>query len=244
MTAPHPELASLRLFLTGPHPCSYLPGRLARNLVADPEAVDDALYSALARQGFRRSGEHVYRPRCPACRACQSLRIPVARFAPDRAQRRTWARNADLTVSRLEPLLREDHFALFQRYLAARHLDGGMDDATPESYLGFIRSSWGRTFLAEFRLERRLVAVAVVDVLGDGLSAVYTYYEPGLEARGLGTHAILWQIEEARARGLAHVYLGYWIAEAAKMRYKTRFRPCEVFRDGEWREPPGNPYAG
>lgn len=240
MAAPRSELGSLRLFLTDAHPCSYLAGHTARNLVADPLAVCDTLYSALVLHGFRRSGEHVYRPHCQGCHACQSLRIPVQRFEPSRSQRRTAERNRDLQVALVEPVLREEHFRLFARYLALRHPDGGMDDATPESYLGFIRSNWSRTFLAEFREPAgRLLAVAVIDALGDGLSAVYTYYEPEADARALGTQAILWQIGEARRRALPHVYLGYWIAGCRKMNYKTRFRPCEVFVNGDWRAPPG-----
>lgn len=240
MAAPR-ELGSLRLFLTDTHPCSYLPGRDARNLVADPLAVDASLYSTLARHGFRRSGEHVYRPHCQGCHACVSLRIPVDRFTPKRAQRRNLQRNADIVVRVLEPVLREEHFELFARYLRLRHPDGGMDDASPESYLAFVASNWSHTFLAEGRLaDGKVVVVAVVDILADGLSAVYTYFDPALTERSLGTFAVLWQIAEAHRRGLPYVYLGYWIRECRKMNYKTRFQPCEVFTGGDWRAPAGD----
>lgn len=234
MAAPRSELGSLRLFLTDTHPCSYLEGLSARNLVADPLAVCETLYSALARHGFRRSGEHVYRPHCHGCHACQSLRIPVMQFRADRSQKRTWQRNHDLTAHKLEPIFRDEHFALFERYLKLRHPDGGMDDATPESYLGFVSSTWSRTYLTEFRCNQRLLAVAVIDVLGDGLSAVYTYYDPDYPQRSLGTYAVLWQIMEACRHRLPYVYLGYWVQNCRKMSYKIRFQPHELFIDGDW----------
>ena len=239
-----PTLDNLRLFLTVDHPCGYLPERMARNLVADPEVVDQATYNKLAHLGFRRSGEHIYRPHCPGCDACQSLRVPVREFQPNRNQRRNWQRNSDLRVEIRDPGFRREHFELFQHYLKSRHPDGGMDNATPDSYLDFITAQWSDTLLMEFRDGARLLAVAVVDRLADGLSAVYTFFDPGAYRRSLGTYAIIQQITEARRLGLTWVYLGYWIAECDKMRYKATFRPYEVFRNGRWCRPPGQNDVG
>ena len=228
------KLNTLRLFVTIEHDCNYLPQRLARNLVADPDVTDQQLYSQLAKLGFRRSGDHVYRPHCPNCYACQSLRIPVSRFRPDRSQLRTRKRNQDLLVQEVNCQYSQEHFQLFQRYLHSRHRNGGMDDTDPEHYFSFITSPWSITRLYEFRLQQRLLAVAVVDYLDDGLSAVYTFFDPHEVGRGLGTYTILWQIEKAATLGLDWVYLGYWIRDCVKMTYKSKFRPHEIFLHGRW----------
>ena len=230
---PH-KLRSLRLFLTTEHRCSYLLERLARNLVADPGAVDNPVYTQLAALGFRRSGNHVYRPHCVDCQACLSLRISVPEFRPNRSQQRTWKKNQDLAVCPIKPRFKLDHYRLFERYLKSRHPGGGMDDTDPESYLAFINSTWSDTLLYEFRLAGRLMAVAVIDRLDDGLSAVYTFFDPCARDRSLGTYAILWQLSEAQRQGLKWVYLGYWVRECAKMAYKANFRPYEVFLAGRW----------
>jgi arginine-tRNA-protein transferase len=238
MSACRPEgLQSLRLFITAEHACNYLPGRLARNLVVDPKAVNARVYTQLAHFGFRRSGNHVYRPHCVGCAECLSLRVPVGAFTPNRSQRRTWNRNQDLSVRCLEPRFRLDHYRLFERYLKSRHPGGGMDDTSYDDYLAFITSAWSDTRLYEFRLERRPLAVAVVDRLGDGLSAVYTFFEPAEVTRGLGTFAILWQIAEAQRQNLAWVYLGYWVQDCHKMAYKINFQPHQLFSAGQWLSP-------
>ncbi len=224
----------LRLFLSADHPCSYLPNRLARHLVADPAAVSNRVYSHLATLGFRRNGDYVYRPHCRGCRACLSLRIPVAAFQPNRAQRRVWRNNEELTVSCQRAHFAPEHYRLFARYLRRRHPDGGMDAGTPESYLGFVSAPWSDTRLCEFRLDDRLLAVAVIDRLEDGLSAVYTFFDPAAAARSLGTYAILWQIDAARRLGLTWVYLGYWVEQCRKMAYKANFRPHQLFSEGRW----------
>ncbi len=229
MNHPGHVLYDLRLFLTTEYPCSYLPEQRARNLVADPVMISSALYGQLAPLGFRRSGDHLYRPHCQACQACRSLRIPAARFQPNRAQRRIWARNQDLTMRQRDAHFDDEHFALFARYIATRHGGGGMDPASPESYWSFITSQWCPTTLCEFHLGSRLLAVAVVDRLSDGLSAVYTFFDPDCAPRSLGTFAILWQIAEAQRQALDWVYLGYWIAQCDKMAYKSRFHPHEIF---------------
>ncbi|MCC8998625.1 MAG: arginyltransferase [Candidatus Contendobacter sp.] len=234
MSNPHDALYDLRMFLTTDYGCSYLPGRLARNLVADPAVTNQGLYTQLADMGFRRSGDHVYRPHCRGCAACRSLRIPANRFQPNRSQRRIWARNQDLQMQALEAEFKDEHFDLFARYVMVRHSGGGMDPASPDSYWSFITSRWCPTGLCEFRRDQQLLAVAVVDRLDNGLSAVYTFFDPLEETRGLGTFAILWQIAEARRLGLDWVYLGYWVEHCGKMSYKTRFRPHEIFVAERW----------
>jgi arginine-tRNA-protein transferase len=229
----HPFLA------TPPHPCGYLPGRQAVTLFADPRAgMSIGLYGQLAELGFRRSGAEVYRPMCPHCQACIPVRIPVAGMVHRRRERRIWRRNADLRVSQASSEFRNDHYDLYCRYLAARHGGGGMDDPTPEGYLQFLRSPWCETRFVEFRSAEKLLAVAVTDVLPSGLSAVYTFYDPEAGPRSLGTQTILWQVEEARRRGLPWLFLGYWIEACDKMRYKGRFRPLQALEAGTWRDLP------
>ncbi|MBK8181424.1 MAG: arginyltransferase [Candidatus Competibacteraceae bacterium] len=228
------SLYDLRMFLTTDYPCSYLPGQQARNLVADPTAADARLYTQLAQLGFRRSGDHIYRPHCRDCVACRSLRIPVEQFQPNRSQRRIWDRNQDLAVQMIEAEFKEEHFDLYARYLGARHAGGGMDPANPENYWSFIASRWSPTALGEFRRGQQLVAVAVIDRLDNGLSAVYTFFDSLEENRSLGTFAILWQIAEAKQLQLKWLYLGYWIEQCAKMAYKSRFKPHEIFAIEHW----------
>jgi len=230
------EPAKLLLFATPAHACSYLPDKHATTLFVDPEFPKDAdVYTLLSRNGFRRSGEHVYRPNCHACTACVPVRVPVGNFAARRSQRRTLHANRDVRVIARESEFCEEHFALYSRYLGARHANGGMDNPTPKQYREFLLSSWAETTLYEFRLAGRLTAVAVTDRLKDGLSAVYAFFDPEFSSRGLGTYCILWQIEETRRLGLEWLYLGYWIAESPKMLYKQEFRPQERFIDGRWR---------
>ena len=225
----------LQFYLTASYPCSYLPGRQSRSQVAAPDSlIDSSVYSELVRLGFRRSGQHVYRPRCDACRACVSVRVPVAEFEPNRAQRRCQNRNADLTL-RLRPLVFDEaHYRLYQRYQAARHAGGGMDQDDREQFRGFLLQSRVDSVLAEFSLEGGVVMVALVDKLIDGLSAVYTFFDPNLEKRGLGTFGVLTQIRLAQEIGLPYVYLGYWIEACNKMAYKRNFRPLEGVCDGRW----------
>lgn len=233
---PRPALPpDLVFYASRPHPCSYLEGREAVTLFADPEAtMSAAAYAELVDLGFRRSGSHVYRPHCPHCNACKAVRIPVSRFQPDRSQRRTARRNGDLDVTVVDASVDPGHFALYRRYMAHRHGGGGMDVEDPQQYRDFLISPWCDTRFVEFRLEQRLLAVAVVDCLPQGLSAVYTFFDPAESARGLGVQAVLWQVQEARRLNLPWVYLGYWIAESPKMAYKARYRPLEMFSSGRW----------
>lgn len=225
------------LFLSVPHPCSYLSGRVAGTLLVDPsQPLDSDKLGSWTRNGFRRSGDIVYRPLCPDCKACVPVRIPVDRFAPSRSQRRLRSRNRDLVVRRVNSRFYEEHFALYRRYQHARHRGGDMDDGEPESYSRFLFCPGVDTDLFEHRLDGRLVAVAIADRVPDGLSAVYTFFDPRESRRSLGTWAVLCEIAESARRGLPHVYLGYWIEGSAKMSYKTRFRPLEIWCDNRWTE--------
>lgn len=226
---------SLSLYITPEHPCGYLPDRLARTVFVDPElAMDSRLYSLLAVHGFRRNGPNVYKPHCEHCQACVPLRVVVQEFEPTRGQQRVWKRNQDLAIRILPAESRPEHYALYKRYLASRHAGGGMDGSGEEEYAHFLTCPWGRSRMVEMRTGETLVAVAVMDELDEALSAVYTFYEPQLTRRSLGTYAVLWQIAEARRRGLKWLYLGYWIAASRKMAYKDRFRPHETLGPGGW----------
>lgn len=237
MTA-HGQIPSL--YLSAPHRCPYLTDQIATTLLLDPNyPVGPALYARLIEQGFRRSGSLFYRPHCHECRECVSVRVPARRFRPSRSQRRVWARNQDLRIRILPPEFRAEYFELYQRYQAARHPGGSMDSADPKKYVDFIVDSRVDSFHVEMRAGNRLIAVAACDRLADGISAIYTYYDPSLERRSLGTYAILWQIDHARALSLQWVYLGYWIAGCRKMSYKTQFRPISGFLGRHWRELPG-----
>jgi arginine-tRNA-protein transferase len=230
------------LFLSMPHPCSYLPGRMSTIMFVDPQSrIDDALYSDFVQHGFRRSGELVYRPYCRECNACVPVRVPVNEFKLNRAQKRVWRRNQDVVVAARAPQFDPGHFELYQRYQEARHSGSSMDDPDPERYLHFFFSRQVKTLFYELRLSPasgaesgRLLGVAVVDVLHDGLSAMYTFFEPDLPARSLGVYAILWQIQEARRLGLSWLYLGYWIEECPKMAYKIHYQPLEALAKGKW----------
>ncbi|MDD3517224.1 MAG: arginyltransferase [Chromatiales bacterium] len=225
----------IQLVDTPPTTCPYLPERVSISRFVDPMTMlDPALYGRLLTQGFRRTGRYVYRPHCPRCSACTPLRVPAGEFVPNRSQRRNWRDNQDLEVAVLPCAYHERHFELYARYVGVRHPGGGMDDPDPEEYWRFIAAAWCDTRLIEFRLDGRVVCVAVTDWLREGLSAVYTFFDPELAARGLGSFAIQWQITAARLHGLPHLYLGYHIADCRKMRYKDRFRPRELLLGGRW----------
>ena len=235
----HPD-HDIRIFQTGEHECGYWHDRPARDLVVEPnEPRLPQIYPRALELGFRRSGDLVYRPNCHGCRLCVAVRVPVALFQPDRSQRRNLKRNADL-VARVLPAERTDEqLALYQRYLGQRHRGGGMDDHGAVQFDQFLAGSWSQTRFMEIRRKVEgetgpLLAVAVTDLLPQALSAVYTFYDPDEATRGLGTFAILQQIEWARRERLAHLYLGYWIAGHAKMDYKRRLRPLDGYDGQRW----------
>ncbi|MCR6662384.1 MAG: arginyltransferase [Luteimonas sp.] len=227
---------NLRLFHTGDHACGYWPERVARDLVFDPNDPRlDAVYPQALQWGFRRSGDILYRPHCQGCRACIAVRIPVAAFVPDRSQRRCLARNADVTARILPAERTEERLALYRRYLVHRHPAGGMDTHGASEFDQFLIGRWAQGRFLELRSKGRLLAVAVTDLAPRAMSAVYTFYDPDELQRGLGTLAILKQIEWAAREHREHLYLGYWISGHDKMDYKRRFKPLERFDGRQWR---------
>ncbi|MEX2130949.1 MAG: arginyltransferase [Pseudohongiellaceae bacterium] len=227
--------ASIRLYRTSPHTCSYLPDRLATTVFVDPSVkITKHLNSQLTDKGFRRSGAHIYRPDCQDCKACISCRIPVAKFNLKRRHKKILNRNLDVVAQEVSNLHCQEAFDLYCRYISKRHSDGDMYPATEEQYLSFIATKTESTRFFKFSLDNDLVAVSVLDELQHGLSAVYTFFDTGLSKRSLGNFVILWQLHRVTMLGLPYLYLGYWVKHCTKMQYKSEFRPLELLVNKRW----------
>ena len=227
-------MTTMKFGITDTFNCSYLEDQEERLLVYVGGGVSQmADYEYLLGSGFRRSGDQVYRPHCPTCSACRSLRISVADFNPSKNQKRVISKNRDIT-SRTSNVNKPEYYTLYQRYISERHADGSMFPPTPEQYQSFINDDWRNTLYVELHLEGELAAVAVTDVMQDCLSALYTFFDPNLTHRSLGTLAILEQINQARLLEKHYLYLGYQIDSCQKMNYKSKFLPNEQYIDHQW----------
>ncbi len=225
----------MQFFLTPKHPCSYLSRNNAQTLFFDPrQIITTDTYQILTDQGFRRSGSHLYRPHCVDCQACIPTRVPVADFQPRRSQRRVLSRNEDLTLRIEDATFSRRHYHLYERYISLRHADGDMYPASEDQYRSFLLSPWSQSVFVTLYEGDKLLSVAVTDKQPSGLSAIYTFFEPGEDRRSLGTLSILKQIELCQLWGLDYLYLGYWIKDCDKMNYKTQYRPTEMFVNDRW----------
>lgn len=228
-------LSDLQVFITHPHSCSYIEEQQATTLFVDPDAEIDILaYEELTELGFRRSGNHIYRPHCESCKACIAARVPVDLFRRRRSQQKIWNRNKDLEIVEVQDIDTDSHYELFERYISQRHRDGDMYPPNREQYSSFLCEGIDHHRFYCFYKEQQLLAVAVTDVMGAALSAIYTFFDPELQQRSLGVYGILWQIEQARTLKLKHLYLGYWIKDCQKMSYKTQYRPLELYINRQW----------
>ncbi|MFA3792338.1 arginyltransferase [Aliiglaciecola sp. SL4] len=225
----------MKFGLTQQFQCSYLEQQQEQLLVLVTDNNDelDNQYNYLLGQGFRRSGEQIYRPHCRQCSACQSIRIPVDSFLGSKSQRRIANKNADIEVF-TSPTTKPEYYPVYEQYINHRHNDGSMFPASQNQYTGFIECDWLETLFIEFYLDKELIGVAVTDVLSDALSALYTFFKPEYANRSLGTFAIMQQIEQAKLNNKTFLYLGYQIDACQKMRYKANFYPHQRFIDNKW----------
>lgn len=229
-------LQKLQFYLTSPYPCSYLDAHIARSQVAAPHhLINTRVYGELIQLGFRRSGAYTYRPQCDTCHACVPVRLRIAEFSPNRAQRRALRRHQALAPELCERHFSDEHYTLYRRYQQARHCGGGMDNDSREQYQQFLLHSNVTTYLVEFREQQALRMVSVMDRTETGLSSVYTFFDPDISNASFGTYNILWQAQLCRDLGLPYLYLGYWIRASRKMAYKSNFHPLEGLLDGVWR---------
>ena len=221
--------------LTPEHACSYLDDHQAITLFVDPNyPVEMSQYSTLAKLGFRRSGSNIYRPHCSDCGLCIPVRVPVDEFNPNRSQRRNISLNKDLVRSVKNASFNNEHYDLYRHYMKGRHAGGGMDNDEPDSYESLIKADWSLSKLLEFRLGDKLMMVAVIDIFDDGVSAVYTFFDPDYSNRGLGVFGILSDIDYIKSLKLDWLYLGYWNPRTNKMSYKANYQPMEFFDGQEW----------
>lgn len=229
------DQVKVNFFASTPEPCSYLADRKSVSAFANPHMdMDMGTYNELIRHGFRRSGGYIYRPHCPQCQECISVRIPIRQHRYSRNENRTIRRNTDLEISSMPGRFRDEHFELYRRYIKSRHSEGSMANPSKADYHRFLICDWTETLFFEYRLNRVLIAVAVCDITDSGLSAVYTFFDPDYIERSPGHFAILNLIHETRLRDLEYLYLGYWIRDCSKMSYKRRYKPLEAYLNEQW----------
>lgn len=240
MTLPsEPTLQKLQFYVTTSYSCGYLPKRLAQSLIATPQHLVDAnVYSSLIQQGFRRSGKFAYRPHCEHCQACVPVRIVLQDFTPSRSQKRAQRQHQHLTTTVLPVAFHEEHYTLYAAYQKLRHAEDKPEknaaDDDVEQYKSFLCETNVESVLVEFRENNQLKMVSVIDIVHDGISAVYTFYDATEHKASYGTYNVLWQINWAKQLNFPYLYLGYWIQDSQKMRYKQKFQPLEKLIDGEW----------
>lgn len=228
-------MSRLNLFQTPEHSCPYLSDRNAVTQFIDPDKIPDIhMYTHLTRYGFRRSGEHLYRPSCPSCEACISIRLPVQEVLFSKSQRRCLKAGQNLQFLHFQAIDSDEHYLLYEKYIISRHEGGDMYPPSRKLFSTFLLSSWANTQFMEIRLDSKLIACAVYDLLVDGLSAVYCYFDPEHSRLSPGKLSILKQIEFARNSGLDYLYLGYQIDQCEKMNYKNKYRPVEQFIKSDW----------
>lgn len=228
-------MTSIPLLISAPHACSYLDAEQAQSAFVNPAfTMNNNIYSELINHGFRRSGNEVYRPQCANCQQCIPTRLTVAEFQPNRQQKRCWQKNSLIRAVIKPAAFDANHYAMYLRYQQQRHADGTMVNSSDEDYIHFLSSRWCNTEFVEFFLADQLVALAIVDCVREGLSAVYTFFEPQFSQHSLGVYAVLWQIAEAKKRNLPYLYLGFWIKACKKMQYKSQYSPLQGLVNGKW----------
>ena len=239
MTSPNDiPLQKLQFYVTTPYTCGYLPGKLAQSLIAAPQhLVNASVYNSLIQQGFRRSGNFAYRPHCENCQECVPVRIVLSDFVPTRSQKRAYKQHQHISTAILPVDFHAEHYALYHAYQQARHaesLDKAPAQNDVEQYRNFLCQTNVESVLVEFRENGQLNMVSVIDIVDDGISAVYTFFDATKRA-SYGTYNVLWQIEWAKRLAHPYLYLGYWVKDSQKMAYKQNFQPQQMYLDGEWR---------
>lgn len=232
---------TLQFYATAPYSCSYLSDRIARSQVATPAHLINAdLYGELVSNGFRRSGMYTYRPYCDGCKACTACRVNIQQFAPKRYQKRAFKKHQGLQAKVGHLAYIQEHYELYMSYQKDRHAGGGMDSDDQDQYQQFLLQSKVNTRLVEFRdgpndpEPGKLRIVSIIDIIQDGLSSVYTFFDTSVENASYGTYCIMWQLEQAKKLNLPYLYLGYLIKESPKMAYKSEFEPLEILVDDHW----------